>query len=687
MSTSPTQRTGLHERAAAGFPATIRILSALLLLAPPLGALSAVVGTPAMPASWQLLALCALACVILGLHTALPITRMRLWQQLCCLALQCGMLAAMQLLLPADGMGYLFLAPVIQAVYLFGAWVWVPVAVAVWAMWGGTAIVGRRDWLAWVGENIYAVYVIVAVALAAAIYTYQHRLKAQAEALATRLRAQYASALAALEQAPQDATIEERGRLTLALGGELRAALQRLEQALSGVIAGAQGGVAQAQPLLQQAQGYVRDTADSLRATLAALHPGEEHAPQPSPGALLPTGATVLNAPLLAPAARRVLEWLPLAFIASAPLLVALDQGLSAWRMGTSALFCLLLTAGYGYTLWRRGSRWHQLGLVVQSCTLLAMVLIMQTPALLLGLAVVAAQLALRSSWVQLAAGLAALQGAVGVTTGLLTPEPWQVLGSLLLFALICAALVIPLISARRRFSQRAAAATLLAELESTLGALQERARATRQSAAAAERSRVAREIHDGLGHALMGATLQIRAAHAALGSEPAEALRQLHETRALIVDAQHQLARTVDALSPLPDKPGALREALAALVRGFNQHHSARATLQAEGELDDVPHDVALALLRCAQEGLTNVSRHSGAGEVWLRLCRWPNLVRLSVEDGGGAPANHEPGCGLGLRGLRERATLLGGTLDAAPQPGGGWSLAIELPLAGEAP
>jgi signal transduction histidine kinase len=305
----------------------------------------------------------------------------------------------------------------------------------------------------------------------------------------------------------------------------------------------------------------------------------------------------------------------------------------------------------------------------------------------LLGLAVVAAQLALRSSWAQLAAGLAALQGAVALATGLLTPEPWQVAGSLLLFALVCAALVVPLISARRRFGQREAAAALLAELESTLGALQDRARAMRLSAAAAERSRVAREIHDGLGHALMGAALHIRAAHAALASDPAAALRQLHETRSLVVDAQHQLALTMDAINPLPRQPAALRNALAALVRDFNQRQPAGATLELEGELDDLPPDAALALLRCAQEGLTNVCRHSGAGEVWLRLCRWPNMVRLSVEDSGGAPSATSPGCGLGLGGLRERAALLGGTLDAAPRPQGGWSLAIELPLAGEAP
>ena len=704
MTMPTTQRLEQGQQAATGFPLTIRILSTLLLLAPPLVALSGVVGTPASPAPWRLLALCALVCLVLVLFAALPIMRLRPWQRLCCLGLQCGLLVCMQLLLPTDAMGYLFLAPVIQAVYLFGAWIWIPVAVAVWAMWGGTAIISQHDWLGWVSENIYAVFLLVAVALAAAIYTYQHRLKAQSESLATRLRAQYAVALAALEQAPQIAMIEERGRLALVLGGELRAALQRLEYTLNGVIAGAQEGMANTQPLIQQAQGYVRDTVDSLRSTLAALRPVEAAAPQAASGALLPVGAGVLNAPLMSPAVRHTIEWLPLVFICCAPLLVALEQGVSAQRMAICGVFCALLLAGYGYTLWRRGSGWHQLGLVAQSCTLLAMVLIMQTPALLVGLAVVAAQLALRSTSVQLVAGLAALQGVAGLAASLLTPEPWQMVGSLLLFAMICAALVIPLISARRRFNQRAAAGALLAELDSTLVAIQERARATRLSAAAAERSRFAREIHDGLGHALMGATLQIRAAYASLADDPAAALRQLHETRALIVDAQHQLTCTVDALSPLPDHPGALQAALAALVESFNGCQQGRATLTISGALDDLPPDAALALLRCAQEGLTNVSRHSHATAVRLQLARWPSLVRLAIEHDGDALEQQSPqthrgaeeavhllsprlaGYGLGLRGLRERAELLGGVLDAAPRVGGGFALVMELPIAGGA-
>ncbi|MBC8077189.1 MAG: hypothetical protein H7Y32_14020, partial [Chloroflexales bacterium] len=194
MSTPSTRQPDRGGQPVAGYPLTIRILSTLLLLAPPLSALSSVIGTPAAPTPVQLMLLCVLGCLVLLLLAALPITRLRLWQQLCCLGLQCGLLAVAQLLLPADAMGYMFLAPVIQAVYLFGAWVWIPVAVAVWAMWGGTAIIGRRDWLAWVGENIYAVFLIMAVTLAAAVYTHQHRLKAQAEALAARLRAQYAAA-------------------------------------------------------------------------------------------------------------------------------------------------------------------------------------------------------------------------------------------------------------------------------------------------------------------------------------------------------------------------------------------------------------------------------------------------------------------------------------------------------------
>jgi signal transduction histidine kinase len=88
------------------------------------------------------------------------------------------------------------------------------------------------------------------------------------------------------------------------------------------------------------------------------------------------------------------------------------------------------------------------------------------------------------------------------------------------------------------------------------------------------------------------------------------------------------------------------------------------------------------VAAYRIAGEALTNVTRHARAAHVSVRLLYEPHALQIEVADDGHGPAGDTRGSGFGLVGLRERATLLGGTFEAGPREGGGYLLRAELPL-----
>jgi signal transduction histidine kinase len=104
---------------------------------------------------------------------------------------------------------------------------------------------------------------------------------------------------------------------------------------------------------------------------------------------------------------------------------------------------------------------------------------------------------------------------------------------------------------------------------------------------------------------------------------------------------------------------------------------------LQIEGSPRALDAVAEHALFRAAQEGLTNVRKHAGATSATLTLdFRLPGRVRLTIADNGrGLPADMARGSGYGLRGLRERIALLGGSVVAGNAPGGGFALTVEVP------
>jgi len=202
------------------------------------------------------------------------------------------------------------------------------------------------------------------------------------------------------------------------------------------------------------------------------------------------------------------------------------------------------------------------------------------------------------------------------------------------------------------------------------------------RSAAVAERSRIARELHDVLAHSLSGLTLQLEGARLTAEQEgSSERLREmLARSHRLAGDGLREARRAVRTLRG-EDMPGLGQ--LSELVEGFRQA-GLDVELRIDGERSGVAAEAGLTVYRAVQEALTNVARHSGAGHASVDVRVDGGMVRLVVTDdgaGSGAPSPElaAAGSGYGLSAMRERAELLGGTVQAGPADGG---FRVELAL-----
>ncbi len=234
----------------------------------------------------------------------------------------------------------------------------------------------------------------------------------------------------------------------------------------------------------------------------------------------------------------------------------------------------------------------------------------------------------------------------------------------------------------RRANEARDESQRLLAELQQTHRALQEYAAKAEALAAAEERNRLAREMHDTLGHRLTVSAVQLEAAERLIPSQPQRAAEMVATVRGQVRAALSELRRTVAALrQPLEDNLP-LERALPRLVSDFQQAAGMPVSLEMPETLPPLTPQQRLTLFRAAQEGLTNVHKHAAAARVWVRLETAEERIALRVSDDGRGPGA-APG-GFGLRGLEERAARLGGALRFGERPGGGSQLEISPPLEG---
>lgn len=232
------------------------------------------------------------------------------------------------------------------------------------------------------------------------------------------------------------------------------------------------------------------------------------------------------------------------------------------------------------------------------------------------------------------------------------------------------------------------------AELAMAHTQLQEFSAQVEEIGAIRERNRIAREIHDTLGHSLTLLAVQLETAtqfevRGAPGLHE-ELLEARRVAKACLMDVRH----SVEALRP-DDAPGSsLQNRLRRLVAEFaSTSRETAITLDLDEMTQSLSPEISMTLYRCAQEALTNIRKHAGATKalLYLSTSAGPSArseeagqVEMSVLDNGqrATAGSDEQASGFGLLGMRERVTLLGGTMRAGPEPGHGWRVAVVIPF-----
>ena len=201
-------------------------------------------------------------------------------------------------------------------------------------------------------------------------------------------------------------------------------------------------------------------------------------------------------------------------------------------------------------------------------------------------------------------------------------------------------------------------------------------------AAALAERSRIAREIHDVLAHSLSALTVQLEAADALLtsGTNPNKAHNYVVTARRI---AREGLTETRRAIAALREDTPPLRSLLRGLADTYESDTGATVTVIAECDPTNLQPDASLALYRTAQESLTNARKHAPGAPIELALACTESATELTVTNAAATTpvtALASSGGGYGLAGLKERAELAGGTLVAGPC-GDGWRVSLRIP------
>ena len=206
-------------------------------------------------------------------------------------------------------------------------------------------------------------------------------------------------------------------------------------------------------------------------------------------------------------------------------------------------------------------------------------------------------------------------------------------------------------------------------------------------SALAEERASIARDLHDVIAHSLGVVVVQVHAAEQVMDSEPVRAKQALQAAAAVGRDALDEMHRMVGVMRGGPDHRAA-QPALDDLPALVAQSRSAGMSVElaVDAAVKDVPPGIQLAAFRIVQEALANVARHALGAAVVVRVARTSSSLTVEVSNTGGKPRPGDGEGGYGIAGMRERAAVYGGTLEAGPR-GDGFAVRAMLPLKGPAP
>ncbi len=222
-------------------------------------------------------------------------------------------------------------------------------------------------------------------------------------------------------------------------------------------------------------------------------------------------------------------------------------------------------------------------------------------------------------------------------------------------------------------------------ELAATHQQLRQYALRIEDQATLQERNRIAREIHDGLGHTLAAQTIQINNTLLFWQSNPEQAITSLKQAKQLGAEAFLEVRKSVSMLRSHPLQGQPLEVALKKLLTDF-QATTGIEVISHFQILSALPPEVNTTLFRILQESLTNISKHAKATTVSVNV-QQAERIHLTIADNGQGFHPTQNTTGFGLQGMRERATALGGEWALQSQPGRGCAIAVALPFAHPAP
>jgi signal transduction histidine kinase len=256
----------------------------------------------------------------------------------------------------------------------------------------------------------------------------------------------------------------------------------------------------------------------------------------------------------------------------------------------------------------------------------------------------------------------------------------WRI-SNILLFSLtlIFALLLINALLAERQ--SREQLQVVYQELELTHTQLRQYALRIEDQATLQERNRIAREIHDGLGHTLAAQTIQINNALLYWQSNNDKSLTFLKQAKQLGADALLEIRRSISVLRSNPLQGQPLETAINKLVSDFQATTGIEVSCNLYLSLS-LPLEINTTIYRILQESLTNISKHAEAKSVVVTLQQQTELIYLSIEDNGTGFDPTQNTTGFGLQGMRERAAASGGKFYLDSQPGKGCQITVDLPL-----
>ncbi|MBW4676647.1 MAG: sensor histidine kinase [Desmonostoc geniculatum HA4340-LM1] len=195
------------------------------------------------------------------------------------------------------------------------------------------------------------------------------------------------------------------------------------------------------------------------------------------------------------------------------------------------------------------------------------------------------------------------------------------------------------------------------------------------------ERNRIAREIHDSLGHSLTALNLQLETALKLWPSNPMKAETFLATAKELGSKALKDVRQSVSAMRSNPLQEQSLERAIAGLAEDFHRSNGILPIYQINVEYS-LPPEINTAIYRITQESLTNISKYASATEVKIELTTIRSNLRLIIQDNGRGFDIRQNTTGFGLQSMRDRTLALGGEFNINSTPGSGCKIIVNIPL-----